>query len=232
MAIPRNVRLDRAQDAIVRATKRLLGERMSKYAAAYIERYGGAFNLRDFLQTARTPMKVALPNLAATGVTVANRQPVVTAGLFVNARWVHVNEKDRYRIVLMTGFELDTNGAGPVPQAVSEQMNNLASLLVTRRNKIQLEAFRRYNMGVAEAHQSALAAGVADFGTTRDRTLDDLLLPQGVEEALKNPFDTLQPNEQFEVAFNNLTGVAVASPIVGNALFATLHGVAIDIVTG
>jgi hypothetical protein len=232
MASPRNVRLDRAQDAIIRATRRLLGERIAKYAAAYIERYGGAFNLRDFLQTARTPMKVALPNVAASAVAVANRQQIVTANVFNNARWVHVNEKDRYRIVLMTGFTLDAVAA-EIPQATIQQINDLAALLVTRRNRIQLESFARYQLGHAPARQGSVAAGpVAAFSAIDDRTLDEKLIPLGVEEALKNPFDTLQPNEQFEMGFSNLTGAAVAANVTGGAVFATLQGVAIDIVTG
>ncbi|KAA0214133.1 hypothetical protein EDM80_07250 [bacterium] len=217
----RQQRLDAAQNAIIKATKRKLGERIADYASAYIERYGEAFNLRDFLQTARTPILVALP---------AIRQQIATAGMFQNATWTHVNEKDRYRIVLMVAMQLDA-GAFEIPQAVVDQIDNNGQLFITRRARVQTEAFRRFNLSRVGAAQGALAAGAAGFSAVNAHLLDAELLHMGVGERLRNPFDTLQPNEQFTMALNNLTGVAAVGAYAQN-IFATFHGLAIDIITG
>lgn len=219
----RHQKLDRAQDAIIRQTKRVLGERFTLYAAAFIDRYGDAFNLRDFLQTAKVPLLVSLPPVRLKIYDGATKK-------FVNAQWLHINEKDRYRIVLMPAFNLDA-GKDTIPQVFSEQIDTQLELSIKRRSTIQTEAFRRFNLGNAPAAQGALAGGVAEFSDLNQHTLDAELMHMGIEERLRNPFDTLQPNEQFELKATNLTGVAGVAGWDQDT-FATLQGMALDIVTG
>lgn len=219
----RQQKLDKAQNAIISATKRILGERIAQYAAAFIQRYGGAFDLRTFLQTGKVPLLVSLP---------PDRQQIFDAGTsaYINATWTHVNEKDRYRIVLMPAFILDA-GAATIPQIVHQQIDSQMTLLIKRRSTIQTEAMRRFNIGNAPAAQGTLAAGAAEFSDLNAHVLDAELLHMGLEERLRNPFDTLQPNEQFTIQTNNLTGTDAAGAF-NNDVFATLQGMALDIVTG
>lgn len=216
-------KLDASQNAIVRSTMRKLGKRISDFATAFIERYGEAFDLRTFLQTARTPLLVSLP---------VNRQQIFESGTssYLNATWTHTNQKDRYRIVLMTALHIDAEGS-EIPQAVLEDLNVRANLNITRRARIQVESMRRFLLGHAPAAQGALAAGAAGFSALEQHLLDAELLHTGIEERIENPFDVLQPDEDFSMNFQNLTGQDTFGAFDAD-IYGTLHGVAMDIITG
>lgn len=208
--------------SVRQVANRRLANDMLDIAATALNRISQAFDVQKFLLTAKAIIPVILAPI---------RLQIAASGVFQNANYVHVNSKNRYRLVLGTAFVLD-NGATGVLDENAAQLANTGLVDITRRDWKSTEGINL--LGAEDWRQGSVAAGPAAVrNTTAWRSLYERLCPQGTKMAQFRPFDFLQPDEQFSQNFNNLSGTALTTPGGANAtLFMTMRGVALDITQG